>query len=89
MGVPFVTASGNGNGPDTPREVDQIPTVLKDDDMPLIVVGASDYDGTVWEKSQGGDLVTIYAPGVDVDCQHKNGKKFTQWLVFREAHSAD
>jgi hypothetical protein len=45
LNVPFVTATGNGDSPDHPREVDQIPSVLQDDDMPLVVVGAADYEG--------------------------------------------
>jgi hypothetical protein len=77
LGVPFVTATGNGDSPDHPREVDQIPSVLQGDDMPLIVVGAADYEGHKWEKSQAGDLVTLYAPGVDIDCQFKDGTEFT------------
>jgi hypothetical protein len=60
LGVPFVTAAGNGNLPREPRDVYQIPSMLQDDDIPIIVVGAADYSGKKWDRSQTGDLVTLY-----------------------------
>jgi hypothetical protein len=71
LGVPFVAASGNEGRDPNRNLVDQVPMVFQDDDIPLIIVGASDYDGKRADYSQTGPLVTVYAPGSEVDCQTK------------------
>lgn len=71
LGVPFVMASGNDADKPDRGDVNQLPKALQDDDIPLIIVGASDWEGKRAEFSQGGPLVTIYAPGVSVECQNK------------------
>ncbi|KAH6883067.1 peptidase S8/S53 domain-containing protein [Alternaria rosae] len=71
LGVPFVASAGNDAKDPKRKLVDQIPMLLSGDDIPLIIVGASDYDGKQADSSQAGPLVTIHAPGVDVECQTK------------------
>jgi hypothetical protein len=92
LGVPFVMASGNGARQPNRGNVDQLPMVLQDDDIPLIIVGGSDWDGKRGDFSQAGPLVTVYAPGVDIECQTKVdrtkaiasgsslGKRYLKWL---------
>jgi len=78
LGVPFVASAGNDATDPNRKLVDQLPMLLSGDDIPLIIVGASDYDGKKADFSQAGPLVTIYAPGVDVECQTKeDGKSAT------------
>lgn len=38
----------------------------------MIVVGASDFTGAVADFSQGGDHLTILAPGKGIICQKQN-----------------
>lgn len=51
--------------------VDTVPAVFEAPDYPLIVVGVNDFAGKQAVFSQGGDHVTILAPGVDVTCLKK------------------
>lgn len=60
MGVRIVLASGNN---DQAPDIDALPQLLSDEATPFIVVGAADYDGSRRAGSQGGDQLTIYAPG--------------------------
>jgi hypothetical protein len=73
MGVPIVNAAGN-TAIEGPFISNAIPQVLQDDDNPLIVVGATEYDGKRWFRSQIGRINTLFASGVSVDCQTKFNK---------------
>ncbi|KAL1798271.1 hypothetical protein ACET3X_002308 [Alternaria dauci] len=77
LGVPFVMASGNDAKQPNRGDVDQLPMVLQDDDTPLIIVGGSEWNGKRADFSQAGPLITVYAPGVDIDCQTKDDKTET------------
>jgi hypothetical protein len=71
LGVPFVCAAGNyGEDPLRPS-IDTMPAVLQDDDTPIIVVGAADYEGARVPMSQVGAQLTVYAPGKDVLSQRR------------------
>ncbi|KAI9756054.1 MAG: deoxyhypusine hydroxylase [Chaenotheca gracillima] len=65
-GVVITIAAGNEADKGSP-EVNSFPAVFADE-FPIIVVGATKRDGTTAEFSQGGDLVTIGAPGKFVEC---------------------
>ncbi|KAI4962164.1 hypothetical protein J4E86_001196 [Alternaria arbusti] len=71
LGVPFVASAGNAAKQPNRKDVDQIPMVLHDDDIPLIIVGGCDDEGNRADFSQAGPLVSIYALGDRVDCQSK------------------
>jgi hypothetical protein len=72
LGVPVVLSAGN-YAPGRPN-LDQIPQVLEGPGIPLINVGAAEYDGTRSKYSQGGNRVFIYAPG-KADVQEKQDGK--------------
>jgi hypothetical protein len=74
MGVPWVLASGNDAVELGNPIQNGLPQVFQDDDNPLIIVGAAEYDGKRAAFSQLGRLSTLYAPGVGVDCQMKADK---------------
>lgn len=75
--VIFVTSAGNdakkkdrdGN---LRQNIDRTPAIFEGPDYPMIVVGASDFTGAVADFSQGGDHLTILAPGKGIKCQKKN-----------------
>lgn len=73
-GVIVVVAAGNhakktdDNG-DLRPEIDTTPSIFEGPDYPLIVIGATDNTGEPADFSQGGDHLTIAAPGVDIECQ--------------------
>lgn len=75
--VPVVLSSGN----DARKEdkdgnkrtnIDLAPAIFEGPDFPLIVVGATDNTGRTASFSQGGDHLTISAPGVNVRCQYRD-----------------
>jgi len=59
MGIPIVCAAGNSGQ----RDIDNVPQLFADERTPLIVVGAAEFDGSRAEFSQGGNQLTVYAPG--------------------------
>jgi hypothetical protein len=69
IGVPFVCAAGNHGDEPNRQNIDTVPGVLQDSETPIIVVGSAEYDGTRSDFSQGGDQLTIYAPGREVVVQ--------------------
>lgn len=66
LGVPLICASGNFADQPGRQDIDSLPQLYQGDDLPIINVGAAGYDGQRWYKSQGGPVLTLYAPGVDV-----------------------
>jgi hypothetical protein len=58
MGVPIICAAGNSGG-----DIDNVPQLFADEDTPLIVVGAAGWDGRRMPFSQGGNQLTVHAPG--------------------------
>lgn len=48
-------------------EVNSFPAVLAAT-LPIITVGAVDINGETWWKTSGGNLMTVTAPGVNVQC---------------------
>jgi hypothetical protein len=70
-GVPFEVSSRNEARQPGQELVDQIPMLLQDDDMPLVVVGGADWNGNRVDFSQAGPLVTVYTPGYEIECQTK------------------
>ncbi|KAL8829647.1 MAG: hypothetical protein Q9191_001898 [Dirinaria sp. TL-2023a] len=71
--VVVVTASGNEADDENHKEIDDYPALFRKDLKDLIVVGAVDNNGKTWSDSQGGDLLDLSAPGVDIICA--DGKK--------------
>jgi hypothetical protein len=71
-GVPVVVSSGNARSRN--QEIDTIPAVLEGPDVPIIVVGAASKEGRRELYSQGGDQLTVYAPGT-VNTQSKEDGK--------------
>jgi hypothetical protein len=68
LDVPVVVSAGNdGNKPGRSR-VDTVPAMFAGETLPLIVVGATNSDGTLWLGSQTGPQVTLNAIGEDVGC---------------------
>lgn len=81
--VPVVVASGNdalkkdGNG-NLRKDIDLSPGIFEGPDFPLIVIGAVDRFGKPYIASQGGDHLTISAPGVAVRCQYRDNDD--EWI---------
>ncbi|KAJ5105177.1 peptidase S8/S53 domain-containing protein [Penicillium alfredii] len=87
MGVPIVASAGNSaqsaNNRGLRKAVDTYPPVLGNE-IPMIVVGNVNWDGTTSPSSQGQDddsirnpdkaLVQIHAMGVGITCLDKYGK---------------
>jgi hypothetical protein len=69
LGVPIVCAAGNYGGDPNRQNIDTVPPVYATADFPLINVGAANYDGERLPMSQGGEHLTIYAPGSQVEAQ--------------------
>lgn len=69
LGVPLVCSAGNEAA--TRPNIDSFPAIVSDDDAPIIVVGAADYEGKKASFSQEGPQLTIYGPGISVDSQKK------------------
>lgn len=51
--------------------IDTTPGIFEGPDYPIIMVGSTDNTGEPASWSQGGDHLTIYAPGVDITSRHK------------------
>lgn len=75
--IPVVLSSGNDareedkNG-NKRTNIDSAPAIFEGPDFPLIVIGATDNTGQPANFSQGGDHLTISAPGVKVNCQYRD-----------------
>lgn len=72
MGVPIVLAAGNYGKEPSRHNIDSRPQIYQSEDMPLINVGAANYDGDRIPMSQMGPLLTVYAPGENVEGLSKN-----------------
>lgn len=73
QGIPVVVAAGNYEAP-REKTIDMVPMILASSDVPLINVGASTFEGEEALFSQGGDKLTILAPGDYVEVHnHKDG----------------
>ena len=83
-GVIVVVAAGNkadkedSDGNLRPN-IDMTPAIWEGPDYPLIVIGATDNTGEQADFSQGGEHLTISAPGVDIRCHHKS-QQFTPYV---------
>lgn len=66
--VPVVLSAGNGKT-EGQLNVNDFPQFLEGPDLPLIIVGANDYDGKVSAFSQGGPHLTVLAPGEDIQAE--------------------
>lgn len=79
LGAAIVVPSGN-HARDRGRSpyVDQVPAIWADADanFPLIVAGAVDNAGNAWRFSQGGNHVTVWAPGNQVQCADRGRTNF-------------
>ena len=60
--------------PDRPN-IDTSPGVFEGKDFPIIMVGATDFDGKPLSYSQAGDHLTILAPGLQIRCQSQDPKR--------------
>lgn len=76
--VIVVVSAGNyakftdpGTG-DLRKTVDTYPPVFETADHPLIAVSATDFTGTPADFAQGGDHVSIWAPGVKITALNKS-----------------
>lgn len=61
------------------KPVDTYPSVFETADYRLIAVGATDFTGTPAGFAQGGDHVSIWAPGVKITAQNKNSRYTTDY----------
>ncbi|KAH8705522.1 hypothetical protein BGW36DRAFT_422075 [Talaromyces proteolyticus] len=73
MDVPVVMASGNNAEEPGRQTVDSYPQLFAKDIPSIILVGAVDNTGATGGFSQGGDLVSVWAPGVGVNCALNTG----------------
>jgi hypothetical protein len=69
LGIPIVCAAGNNAEKPGRQNIDTLPSVLQDENTPLINVGAADYEGNRILMSQHGSQLTVYAPGYLVESQ--------------------
>ena len=69
LGIPVVCAAGNEAEEQGRPNIDTLPAFLESEDTPLINLGATANNGNRIPMSQDGDLVTIYAPGDQVEGQ--------------------
>ena len=74
LGVVIVAAAGNSAKES--KDINSWPQVVADD-FPIINVGNVDNEGKTRETSQGGKLLVISAPGVDVWCPEREAQKFS------------
>ncbi|KAL8993004.1 MAG: hypothetical protein Q9169_006662 [Polycauliona sp. 2 TL-2023] len=74
--VVVVTASGNERNPETEErsEVDDYPALYRKDLQDMIVVGATNNEGKTWDESQGGELLDLSGPGIEIICAQRTGK---------------
>lgn len=74
LGGTIILPSGNdAQTPGTQADVDTLPAGWENPTFPLIVVGAVDNTGNPAPFSQGPSHVTVWAPGVDVQCAKRYG----------------
>lgn len=93
--VVVVSTAGNGGRIDQAVEVNRYPALFAAKGMPIIVVGAVDNWGRNATFSQGGPLVSVMAPGHNIECasnrfpgkQIQSGTSFGEYLatMFRNA----
>lgn len=62
-GTVWVASAGNSDPGVTVDELDRYPAKFKEYIEPIIVVGASQKDGSRWPRSKGGISTDILAPG--------------------------
>jgi hypothetical protein len=72
LGVPFLCAAGNFGQVPNRLTIDTLPAVLQDNNTPIIVVGAADYEGARELSSQIGSQLTVYAPGKEIVYQNRD-----------------
>ena len=53
----------------------------------MVVVGATNNEGTTWPSTQGGDLLDLSGPGDEIICPKREGdgraiKSGTSYVVF-------
>ncbi|KAJ5586852.1 uncharacterized protein N7459_002617 [Penicillium hispanicum] len=81
MGVPFINSAGNEALEKSKvtgklrTNVDTAPGAFAGDGLPVINVGAVDFQGNLAPFSARGDLVSIYAQGVNDKCLDRNGNR--------------
>ena len=74
LGGTVIVPSGNAaENASRSTDVDTLPAMWATANFPLIVVGSVDNTGTLAPFSQGPTHVTIWAPGVDVQCARRFG----------------
>lgn len=73
--VPMFCAAGNEADPDQGDnlEVNSIPGVFEGTDYPLMVIGSTNFDGKQSKWSQGGDHVSLHAPGEGITSMPASG----------------
>jgi len=74
LGGTIIVPSGNdAETPGRQADVDTLPAGWESSTFPLVVVGAVDNTGSPAPFSQGPTHVTVWAPGVDVQCAKRGG----------------
>lgn len=73
LGGTIIVPSGNNALTSGRQDVDTLPAQWESPVFPLIVVGAVDNTGTIAPFSQGPTHVTVWAPGVQVQCARRYG----------------
>jgi major intracellular serine protease len=67
LGVPIICAAGNYADNPNRQNIDSQPALYQAEDTPIINVGAADFTGERYAKSQTGNQLTLYAPGVGIE----------------------
>ena len=82
LGAAIVVSSGNHAG--RSPNVDEIPALWANGDpsFPLIVAGAVNNKGNTWPFSQGGNRLTVWAPGDQVQCADRAGSRLASGTSF-------
>ncbi|KAL8909225.1 MAG: hypothetical protein Q9171_005143 [Xanthocarpia ochracea] len=77
--VVVVTASGNERNSETGArsDIDDYPALFREDIQEMIVVGATNNEGTTWPSTQGGDLLDLSGPGDSIVCAKREGDGLT------------
>ena len=73
LGGTILVPSGNNALTPGRQDVDTLPAAWESPTFPLIVVGAVDNTGNIASFSQGPTHVTVWAPGVNVQCAKRYG----------------
>ncbi|KAI4274788.1 MAG: hypothetical protein L6R38_006043, partial [Xanthoria sp. 2 TBL-2021] len=76
QGGSIIVASGNNATTPGRQDVDTLPAMWESPTFPLVVVGAVNNIGTIADFSQGPTHVTVWAPGVGVQCAKRYGVKY-------------